>query len=1510
MRAVGSQLVVEAIEDALRQGGLALFDEGFQLDSSLNWVFGETIEGEVDVVLPLWNGGRHVIFAQPGVVFWTGFEEEERIDGNIGAVYRAEIANGVIGGGSVFYDYDFQYGHSRIGGGIDLQSGIFQGALNYYHPLSDIEDGREGFIEEALRGMDLRVALEREAMRVSANLGYWRFEGDEDVKGDWKPSYGFDAGIRIVPGVFLEGGWERHDETVSLDERWNAGLAFRFSLPGFEGASYGDGGLSSNLWKLVEREKRILYEERLGIPRVNLTAMTARVVEPAATGGSETVTIMADLGKPLEEDVTLNIMVAETSTAEFGADKDFTYGYKVYELDAATGEQSAPAGDATECMEETCAVPIPAGVTRFDIEAEILMTAEREIPEFIDFQIEVPEEHAGLLRGGSVARVAIEAHGNEIGFAADATTTLAEDNETTGVEVSVSIDRPSPTPITLNVATSGTATEGEDYWISTRSLTIPANASSASLTLRGINNERGEGSKSIVLTISGSLPEGWEIADGEHTVTLQDDDLSIFISSDTPSSMAEPADGDGDVTRMITVGITQAPTADITVSLSADTTASIAASGDDFAFAATNVTFTPRGELTMTRNIMIADDSTPEGAETIVLTLADDTLINSSREREGSGFSLGGPYTITIPANDNTVSFASDSATTLAEDNITTGVAVRVEVVEPAPVSITLNVTPSGMATEGTDYSISPRSLTIPANTRMSAPLTLRGIDNMRSEGNKQIVLTFTGNLPDGWDFASDPFTHTINLQDDDLSVGFERSSFTIDEPGTDTDHTVDIEITQEPADDITLQITRASASTADTTGSDIDVTFSPPTVTFTSSDFGPKTVTLNVKADTIPEGAEFIELELGDSGNTRMSNGNMFSFGRQTYRLNINASDNVVEFASSTSTLGEQDTANVEVSVGSNLPSPITLNIATGGNARETRDYMISSPSNKRLVIPAGESSGTITLAGVDDDVNPPTAETIELTISVNGSLPPGWTLGSQTTHTVTLRDDDSVVGFASDGATVNETDSDTTHTVNVVISNVPTSDVMLNIASLTASTADTLGSEVDVEFNPNTITFPAHNSTLERAVTFTIKGDTRKEDAEYVTLRLQDNNGSLSNGLNAFDFGHQDYRLDIRASDNTISIDSSMSDDTVNEDGGSANPAEVVVSVDRVSPDPITLNVLAATSSTALSGDYNITGDNYANGVLTIPAMESSGTLKIEAVDDETEETTSLTIDLEFTGNNLPTGWALDPSSPLTHTVTILDDEAATIGWVGDAEITHNPPAAGATNQITLMVRISKSPSSQIDLNTTYAGATFGFGAGSDFFTSGGSTGAGCTRLAFSSSTTTLTQSCTLTFRPSAAGKTMTLTLAASTPSQLTADNFSVTPSVLTIKINEAPELGFAETTDTVDAPTTANRIHDVTIGINRDTSSAIPFIVEVTGGTKASVGVGGDWSYASQRGCDEASFAANGGRTVTCRLVIFPTAKGKTLTLTIKEAASSTAIADAGFTINPAVQMLTVN
>ena len=64
-----------------------------------------------------------MFFVQPGMVFWMWFEEEERIDGNLGLVYRSGMADDVIGGVSIFYGHDFQIRHQRIGVGVDVQRG-------------------------------------------------------------------------------------------------------------------------------------------------------------------------------------------------------------------------------------------------------------------------------------------------------------------------------------------------------------------------------------------------------------------------------------------------------------------------------------------------------------------------------------------------------------------------------------------------------------------------------------------------------------------------------------------------------------------------------------------------------------------------------------------------------------------------------------------------------------------------------------------------------------------------------------------------------------------------------------------------------------------------------------------------------------------------------------------------------------------------------------------------------------------------------------------------------------------------------------------------------------------------------------------------------------------------------------------------------------------------------------------------------------------------------------------
>ena len=398
LREAGSQIVIQTIEDALRQGGLALLGEGFQLDSSLSYHSGdnEGIEGDLDVVVPLWNGGRHAIFTQPGFVFWKGLEGEERFDGNIGLVYRAELTRNLIAGASVFYDHDFQIGHSRVSGGLDLQSGFFRFGANYYHPLNEIEDGREGFVEEALSGMDARLVFEREAVRLGSTVGYWDYKGEEsggqeDNRSGWKTSIGLDFGVRILPGVFAEASWERHKDNIVLDERIFAGLAFRFSLPGFQGASYGSGEMTSNLYKIVDREKRILYEERVGLPSVSLSADSTSVAE------GDTATITLTLGKALGSDATFNLI--GSGGAEYGTDNDWNLSIGGTDCDMAS--ESNP-----------CQVTITQGDTTAEVTVEVSEDSAFEPGEDFTVSVAVDPGSANLVLTGSSSNVSFRIPSN------------------------------------------------------------------------------------------------------------------------------------------------------------------------------------------------------------------------------------------------------------------------------------------------------------------------------------------------------------------------------------------------------------------------------------------------------------------------------------------------------------------------------------------------------------------------------------------------------------------------------------------------------------------------------------------------------------------------------------------------------------------------------------------------------------------------------------------------------------------------------------------------------------------------------------------------------------------------------------------------------------------------------------------------------------------------------------------------------------------------------------------
>ena len=226
-----------------------------RLDSTLRWTYGESlgIQGSLIGVLPVWNDDKNAFFLQPELILWEGVAGQKRQDAGLGLVYRTVLNEDMIASGFVFYDYDFKRGHRRINAGADLQSEIMHASVNYYHPLTSWRKGREGYEERAQKGVEANVGVAIDELYLTGKAGLWK------NRTGWDNSYGIEASYEIAPGVFLEAEYEDHD---SVGSEWSAGLGFRYSIPDFVGASQNKSIGRIDINEPVERETRIVYEER------------------------------------------------------------------------------------------------------------------------------------------------------------------------------------------------------------------------------------------------------------------------------------------------------------------------------------------------------------------------------------------------------------------------------------------------------------------------------------------------------------------------------------------------------------------------------------------------------------------------------------------------------------------------------------------------------------------------------------------------------------------------------------------------------------------------------------------------------------------------------------------------------------------------------------------------------------------------------------------------------------------------------------------------------------------------------------------------------------------------------------------------------------------------------------------------------------------------------------------------------------------------------------------------
>ena len=536
----------------------------------------------------------------------------------------------------------------------------------------------------------------------------------------------------------------------------------------------------------------------------------------------------------------------------------------------------------------------------------------------------------------------------------------------------------------------------------------------------------------------------------------------------------------------------------------------------DYNNAAIPVNFADGDTAPKTITIPIVDDTLVEGTENVNLTLANPT----------GGATIGTQGTATLSIIDNDTlppsSLQFSAPTFSVNEDGTTSAAVTVTRTgsSTAAVSATVNLA-NGSATAPADYANTPILVNFGAGDSAPKTINIPIVNDTLVEGTETVNLTLAN--PTGGATIGTQGTASLNILDNDSSLQFSGSSFSVNEDGT-------------PITTVTVTRTGSSAGAVSATVSLADGTAiapgdyanTPIAVNFAAGDNTPKTVNIPIVNDTLVEGNETVSLTLGSpTGNTTIGT-------QSTATVNIVDNDSSLQFSSPTFGVNEDGTPVAAVTVIRNGSSAgaVSANVnLTSGTAIAPGDYT-GTP------IPVNFADGdttpkVVTIPIINDTLVEPT-ETVNLSlVGPTGNA----TIGTQSTATLNILDNDSTLQFSAPVFRVNE-DGTTFSAVTVTRTGSTLGAVSANI-NLTNGTATAPG---DYNPTPIAVNFAAGDNT-PKFLNIPIVNDTLVEPTESINLTLVNPTGNATIGTQGT------ARLDILDNDSTLQF--SAPTFSANEDG-----------------------------------------------------------------------------------------------------------------------------------------------------------------------------------------------------------------------------------------------------------------------------------------------------------------------------------------------------------------------
>ena len=433
-------------------------------------------------------------------------------------------------------------------------------------------------------------------------------------------------------------------------------------------------------------------------------------------------------------------------------------------------------------------------------------------------------------------------------------------------------------------------------------------------------------------------------------------------------------------------------------------TGGTATSGTDFTFTSPVTVNFADGQTTATATVSIVNDTTAEmTAETIVFALQSPT----------GGIGLGSPATHTLSIADN--DFTGSGLRGIVQFGVATasiaenGSSALVQLTRaggngPGSVQVVLT---GVTATPGSDFTFASPVTVAFSNFQTIANVTVPIVDDTLVETAETVQLTLQN--PGGGLALGTNSAHTLTITDNDAAsagqVSFSASTSSVGEAGPSA--TITVNRVGGSAGAASVQVAVVAGGTA--TGGGTDFTYSSPqTVSWADGDSAPKAVSVAITQDPTDEPDETVELAL--------QNPTTVTLGSPSAAMLTIVDDDgsspatgAVQFSVATSSTSEgAGTAVLTIDRVGGSTGAGTVQVARTGGTATASDFTFVSPQTVNFA--NAQTTATVSFP-IINDTTPEQTETVLFALQ---NPTDGLTLGSPTSHTRAIVDNDKTTGGA----------------------------------------------------------------------------------------------------------------------------------------------------------------------------------------------------------------------------------------------------------------------------------------------------------------------------------------------------------------------------------------------------------------------------------------------------------------------------------------------------------------